>query len=135
MSVRSIITLFGSAKEITAQQMLLALNMNRVQNAVAVDSYFDLLHKTANGDNDVVIYKSPMCLSSKFDWHRYLNKRDTGYPTLIFYTYENMRWDFARSKSLNRMCQIHRIDGLWDPNHTKEHNDKQLIELLKLDKL
>lgn len=135
MSHRTIITLFGAAKEITSRQMLLTLNMNRVQNAVAVDTVQDLISNTKNDQNDVVIYRAPLFLGSKFDWHRYQNHRDTGYRTLIFYTFENMRYNFTKSRALEHFCSINRIDGCWDPNNTKEENDKLLIKLLKLDEL
>jgi hypothetical protein len=132
MSHRRIITLFGAAKEITAQQMLLTLNMNRVQNAVAVNTTQDLLNNTKTGENEVVIYKSPFGINTKFDWHRYWNKKETNYSTLILYTYENMRYNFGNERFLEQFCKMHNIDGCWDPNNTKEHNDKLLINLLKL---
>ena len=56
---RAIITLVGSNRELAARQILLTLNMNRVQNAISSADIREILATAQSRENEVLIYNVP----------------------------------------------------------------------------
>jgi hypothetical protein len=136
---RTIITLIGSARELSARQMLLALNMNRVQNAISSTNIQEILASAQSRENDVLIYKVPEYYSiarqTTANNHKQLITKYTPYKSVIIYTYENFRPMPNDGRLLEEYCQKRGIDACWNPFAPVEKNDQMLIDLLGLDKL
>lgn len=136
---RAIITLIGSAKELSARQMLFTLNINRVQNAISSNNIQEILGSAQTHENDVLIYQVPDQYSissaqTAINYKRLINKY-TPYRPLIIYTYENFRPMPNNGRLLEEYCRKNNIDACWNPFTPVEKNEQMLIDLLGLDSL
>jgi len=136
---RTIITLIGSVRKLAARQMLLSLNMNRVQNAISSANIQEVLSTAQSRENDVIIYSVPEQYSilrkETANNHRRLINEYTPYKSVIIYTYENFRPMPNDGRLLEEYCKERGIDACWNPFSPVEKNDQMLIDLLRLDQL
>jgi len=136
---RTILTLFGTAQTMSARQILLTLNMNRVQNAISSNNIREILTTAQTRENEVLIYCVPeqyTINSQKTSQnHRTLIQKYTPYNSKIIYTYENYKQAPNHGKYLEDYCKLIGIDACWNPYVAVEHNEKMLIDLLGLDAL
>ena len=136
---RAIITLIGSAQELASRQILLSLNMNRVQNAISSTNIREILTTAQTRENDVLIYRVPYGYSITRPQlaytHKKLISKYTPYLPLIIYTYENLRPMPHDGRLLEEFCRQNGIDACWNPFTQVEKNDQMLIDLLGLDTL
>ena len=136
---RTILTLIGTAQKMSARQILLTLNMNRVQNAISCSNIKELLKTAQTRENDVLVYCVPeqYTINSRITSqnHRNLIQKYTPYNSKIIYTYENYKPPLDHGKCLDEYCKIIDIDACWNPYVAVEHNEKMLIDLLGLDAL
>ena len=136
---RTILTLIGTAQTMSARQILLTLNMNRVQNAISCSNIKELLTTAQTRENEVLVYcvpeqytiNSPLTSQN----HRNLIQKYTPYNSKIIYTYENYKTTPNNGKYLDEYCKRIGIDACWNPYVPVEHNEKMLIDLLGLDTL
>jgi hypothetical protein len=136
---RTIITLIGTARELAARQILLSLNMNRVQNAISSTDIREILKLAQTQENDVLIYQAPAGYSisrpSTTISHKQLITKYTPYNPMIIHTYENFRPLPGNGRLLEEYCKTYGIDACWNPFTPVEQNEQMLIDLLGLDKL
>lgn len=142
---RTIITLIGSARELASRQILLSLNMNRVQNAISSTDIREILATAQTRNNNILIYCVPeqytIASRQTADNHRQLIGKYTPYNSKIIYTvntdntdsiFRPMTYD---GRLLEDFCKRNGIDAFWNPFSPVEKNDQMLIDLLGLDKL
>jgi len=136
---RVIITLIGSSRELSARQMLLTLNMNRVQNAISSTNIREILRSAQSAKNDVIIYQVPEQYSilscQTAENHMQLISRYTPYTSKIIYTYEKFRPMPNDGRLLEEYCKQIGIHAVWNPFTPVKKNDQMLIDLLGLDAL
>jgi hypothetical protein len=136
---RAIITLVGSTRELAARQMLLTLNMNRVQNAISSTDIREILVTAQSRVNEVLIYKVPDQYSinslQTANNHQQLINTYTPYTSKIIYTYGNFRPTHNDSRPPEEFCKRNGIDACWNPFSPVEKNDQMLIDILDLDAL
>lgn len=136
---RTIITLIGSVRKLAARQILLSLNMNRIQNAISSANIQEVLSTAQSRENDVIIYKVPEQYSilkkETANNHRRLINEYTPYKSVIIYTYENFRPMPNDGRLLEEYCLERGIDACWNPFTPAEKNDQMLIDILGFYKL
>lgn len=136
---RTILTLIGTEQKMSARQILLTLNMNRVQNAISCSNIKELLTIAKTRENEVLIYCVPEQYTInnqiRLQNHRNLIQKYTPYNSKIIYTYENYKPSHDYGTYLDEYCKRIGIDACWNPYVGVEHNEKMLIELLGLDRL
>jgi len=136
---RTIITLIGTSKQLASRQILLTLNMNRVQNAISSSDIREILTTAQTRENDVLVYQVPdgynISQPRTTLAHRELITKYTSYDSKIIYTYENCRPLPVNGRLLEEYCRNHGIDACWNPFTPVEQNEQMLIDLLGLDKI
>jgi hypothetical protein len=136
---RTILTLIGTAQSMSARQILLTLNMNRVQNAISFSNIKELLKIAKTGENEVLIYCFPeqyiINNQIRLENHRNLIQKYTPYNSKIIYTYENYKTSHDYKTYLDKYFKQIGIDACWNTYLAVEHNEKMLINLLGLNAL
>lgn len=133
---RAIITLIGSTQELVSRQILLTLNMNRVQNAISSNNIREILTTARTMENNVLIYRVPygytITRQQSTHIHKKLINKYTPYQSFIIYTYENSRPMPHDGRLLEAYCRQNNIDACWNPFSPVEKNEQMLIDLLGL---
>ena len=136
---RTIITLIGTARELTSRQILITLNMNRVQNVISSTDIREILTTAQTRENDVLVYRVPRGYNISRHRptlaHREVIAKYTPYDSKIIYTYENFRPLPGNGRLLGTYCRDHGIDACWNPFTPVEQNEQMLIDLLGVDKI
>jgi urocanate hydratase len=136
---RTIITLIGTARDLSARQILLALNMNRVQNAISSQSIKEIITTSQTRVHDVLIYIVPQQYSINNTEtarnHKLILAKYTPYESVIIHTYEKFRPMPNEGQLFEEYCRRIGIDAVWNPFSPVENNDRMLINLLGLNAL